>query len=106
MVSTGTDDDPDWKDPDSDLDVEIIRLVRDAGFSPMEALKSATFVGARAAGQQDHVGRIEPGYLADFVVFNENPLDKIENIRSVNLVVKHGIAYSREKYKPFHPNVP
>jgi imidazolonepropionase-like amidohydrolase len=70
----------------------------------MEALKSATSIGARAAGQQDRAGQIKPGYLADFVVFKDNPLDNIENIRSVTLVVKHGIPHARANYQPYRPN--
>lgn len=104
MVSTGTDDDPDWNSPNSALLDEIGRLVENAGFTPMDALKAATTIGARAVGQQNTLGKFEPGYAADFVVLRENPLDNIHNLRSVEFVVKHGIPYLRKSYEPFKPN--
>jgi len=104
MVSAGTDDDPDWSDPDSALVGEIVRLVESAGFTPMDALKAATIVAARTVGQQNAVGKLETGYAADFVVLKDNPLDNIQNVRSVEFVVKHGISHMRKAYEPFRPN--
>ncbi|HVO56723.1 MAG TPA: amidohydrolase family protein [Dongiaceae bacterium] len=103
MISTGTDDDPDWNNPDSALIDEIERLAQSAGFSPMEALHAATVVSARAAGRQNVVGKLQPGYAADFVVLKENPLENLENLRSVETVVKHGVAHLRKDYVPFRP---
>ena len=104
MVSAGTDDHPDWSDPDSALVGEIVRLVESAGFTPMDALKAATTVAARTVGQQNAVGKLEPGYVADFVVLKDNPLDNIHNVRSVEFVVKHGSLHMRKTYEPFKPN--
>jgi imidazolonepropionase-like amidohydrolase len=104
MVSAGTDDDPDWSDRDSALVGEIVRLVESAGFTPMDALKAATIVAARTVGQQNAVGKLETGYAADFVVLKDNPLDNIQNVRSVEFVVKHGISHMRKAYEPFRPN--
>ena len=106
LVSAGTDDDPDWRDPDSALVNEIARLVESAGFTPMDALKAATTVAARTVGQQNALGKLESGYVADFVVLKDNPLDDIQNVRSVELVVKHGIPHLRKDYEPFRPSPP
>jgi imidazolonepropionase-like amidohydrolase len=99
-ISAGTDDDPQWNDADSALDTEIETLVQKAGMSPAEALRSATLVGARTLGLEKQLGSIEPGKAADFVVLEHDPLKDIRAIRSVNLVVKHGIRYPRNNYKP------
>jgi imidazolonepropionase-like amidohydrolase len=99
-ISAGTDDDPDWTDADSKLDAEIELLVRKAGMSPAQALRSATLVGARTLGLEKQIGTIETGKRADFVVLDRNPLVDITNIRTVNLVVKHGIRYPRFGYHP------
>lgn len=99
-ISAGTDDDPQWNDADSALDTEIETLVQKAGMSPAEALRSATLVGARTLGVEKQVGSIESGKAADFVVLEHDPLKDIGAIRSVNLVVKHGIRYPRNNYKP------
>jgi imidazolonepropionase-like amidohydrolase len=100
MISAGTDDDADWNEVDSVLDAEIIRLVRDAGLTPADAIRSATAIGARTIGEQDSMGAVEPGKLADFVILKRNPLEDIGNIRSVVEVVKHGVRHSRSAYHP------
>jgi len=99
-ISAGTDDDADWSDPDSALDQELTLLVRKAGMTPADALRSATLVGARAAGQEKDAGTVEVGKLANFVVLERNPLDDIGNVRSVSIIVKHGMRHARIEYKP------
>jgi imidazolonepropionase-like amidohydrolase len=99
-ISAGTDDDPDWKYTDSVLDHEIELLVQKLGMTPSQALRSATLVGARTLGLEKQIGSVEAGKVADFVVLEKDPLQDIAAIRTVNLVVKHGIRYSRSDYKP------
>jgi imidazolonepropionase-like amidohydrolase len=99
LLSAGTDDDPNWDDPDSALDIELGLLVNQVGMTPAEALRSATVIGARAAGQQAEAGSIDVGKLANMVVLNKNPLENIANVRSVFMVVKRGVQYPRSAYK-------
>ena len=100
-ISAGTDDDADWKDPNSALLAEIERLVRDVGMTNADAVRAATVVGARTIGEQASVGTLAAGRAANFVVLGADPLQDIRNMRNVILVVKHGIAYPRSAYKPF-----
>jgi imidazolonepropionase-like amidohydrolase len=100
-ISAGTDDDPDWSHIDSELDTELELLVKKAGLSPAEALRSATIIGARTIGESANVGSVERGKLANFVVLKKNPLDNIQNLQSVELVIKHGIRYPRDSYRPY-----
>jgi imidazolonepropionase-like amidohydrolase len=102
-ISAGTDDDPAWKDPDSALDTELSLLVGKAEMTPADAIRSATLIGADAAGQEKEAGSIEVGKLANLVVLDKNPLENIDNVRSVAVVVKHGIRYPRSDYKPVSP---
>jgi imidazolonepropionase-like amidohydrolase len=99
-ISAGTDDDPDWKHSDSELDTEVELLVHKVGMTPAQALRSATLVGARTVGMDQQIGTIEAGKEANFVVLERSPLEDIAAIRTVNLVVKHGIRYPRADYKP------
>jgi imidazolonepropionase-like amidohydrolase len=99
-ISAGTDDDADWKDPDSALDTELDLLVAKLGMSPAQAIHSATLIGARAAGAEKEVGTIEPGKLANLVILDKDPLKNIANMRSVHMVVKRGVRYLRADYRP------
>jgi Tol biopolymer transport system component/imidazolonepropionase-like amidohydrolase len=72
---------------------ELWSFVR-GGMSPLEALRVATLMGAETLGLDRQLGSLAPGKLADFVVLETNPLERIENSDSVTLVVKNGRAYT------------
>jgi imidazolonepropionase-like amidohydrolase len=52
-------------------------LLVESGLSPAAALAAATQVAARALGWDGHLGTVEPGKVADLLVFDANPLDGI-----------------------------
>lgn len=58
--------------------VRELELLREAGFHPLEVIKSATLNGAEALGMDDQIGTVEVGKLADFVVIEENPLQNLK----------------------------
>lgn len=99
-ISTGTDGWADWTSPYPALFDELGFLVHGAGFTPLEAIRAATLVGARTIGQEKAMGSIAPGKLADFVFVAKDPLADIANLKSVVLTVKRGHAYARKGYKP------
>ncbi|MFO1467292.1 MAG: amidohydrolase family protein [Steroidobacteraceae bacterium] len=62
-----------------------------AGFTPAEALRAATVDGARLLGQQDRLGRLVPGFMADIVGVRGTPLADIRAVtRQVVWVMKDG----------------
>jgi imidazolonepropionase-like amidohydrolase len=65
-------------------------LVREAGFTPTEAIAAATGVAARAAGVEDSRGTLAAGKLADLVVLRADPTADIRNTREIEFVVKRG----------------
>ncbi len=71
-----------------------IELYVQAGFTPMEAIQSATIVPARAMGVDKEVGTIEAGKRAEVVILSANPLESIRNIRTVEFVVTNGVMYN------------
>ena len=77
---------------------ELAQLVR-AGLSPMEAVIAATSAAARCLGVQNEIGTVEPGKLADLVLVDGDPLERIEvlqDLERVVLVIKGGrIAANR-----------
>lgn len=60
------------------------------GMKPVEAIRSATYVGAKAIGIEESYGSIEEGKIADLVILERNPIHDIRNLESTFLVIKHG----------------
>ena len=54
--------------------VRELELLQEAGFHPLEVLRSATLNGAELMGIDDDTGTIQIGKKADLVIVNENPL--------------------------------
>jgi hypothetical protein len=58
--------------------VRELELLREAGFHPLEVLRSATLAGAQALGAAETIGSVEPGKLADLVVVDANPIANLK----------------------------
>jgi imidazolonepropionase-like amidohydrolase len=61
-----------------------------AGFSPLEALQTATINPARFLGREDSQGTIQIGKRADLVLLDADPLLEIRNVSKVAAVVVRG----------------
>lgn len=72
---------------------ELYTFVDEYGFTPAEALQTATNIAAETVGQESSTGIIETGKSADLLILNSNPLDDIRNIEDVTLVIKRGVQY-------------
>lgn len=70
-------------------------LMVEAGMSPIEAIRSATYHGAALLGELERLGTIESGKLADMVAVAGNPIDDIGLMQSVNFVMKDGVIYKQ-----------
>lgn len=79
---------------DNGLEFEL--MVR-AGMKPIDAIRSATFHGAKLLNILDEVGTIEKNKLADIVAVKGNPLKNIALMKNVNFVMKDGKVYKFEK---------
>lgn len=80
--------------PGFSLHEELQRFVA-AGFTPLEALQTATLNPARFLGMDDRLGTIEPGKFADLVLLDANPLEDIRNTQKIAGVVANGRYFSR-----------
>ena len=58
--------------------IREMELLQEAGFHPLEVIRSATLMGAQALGMDDQIGTIEIGKLADLVIVEENPLQNLK----------------------------
>lgn len=58
--------------------IRELELLREAGFHPLEVIRSATLYGAQALGADKDLGSVEPGKLADLVIIDQNPLENLQ----------------------------
>ncbi|MEZ5655601.1 MAG: amidohydrolase family protein [Sphingobium sp.] len=75
--------------------VDELHLLVDAGLSPFMALKAATYNAALTLDEETRVGKIAPGYRADFLLLRQNPLADIGAIDHPYSVVAAGRPYDR-----------
>ena len=94
--------------------IREMELLREAGFHPLEVIRSSTLNGAEALGMDDKIGSVAIGKMADFVIVEENPLknlkvlygtgairltedNKVVRVGGVKYTVKDGIIFDSKK---------
>lgn len=75
----------------------------EGGFPAMEALRAATIHGAAYLGLDHQLGSLEAGKLADLVVLDADPLERLENTEQVHLVMKGGVLYDPDTLATLWP---
>ena len=65
------------------------------GMTPMQAIRSATVVGAELLGEQERLGAVEAGKLADIVAVRGDPLADIGVLEHVEFVMKGGVVHKK-----------
>ena len=65
------------------------------GMTAMQAIQSATSVGAALLNQQDNLGSIEAGKYADIIAVDGDPLSDITELERVKFVMKGGVVVGR-----------
>ena len=70
-----------------------LELLVEAGFTPEQAIRVATYNGALFLKQADRIGTLAGGKEADLVVIRGNPAASISDIRQTEIVFKDGVGY-------------
>ena len=73
-----------------------LRLLVEAGFTPLEVLRSATLNPALFFGLSDSLGTIEAGKIANLVLLDGNPLQEIRNTNRIVAVISEGRLLDRK----------
>jgi imidazolonepropionase-like amidohydrolase len=81
--------------PGISLHLELQRFVA-AGFTPLEALQTATLNPAKFYNKLNDFGTVQPGRIADLVLLEANPLDDIANTRKIAAIIHDGRYLSQQ----------
>lgn len=95
--------------------IQEMELMREAGFHPLEVIRSATILGAEGLGMESEIGTIQVGKKADMVIVSENPLanlkvlygtgalrlnddtGEVEKVGGVTWTIKNGIVFDAKQ---------
>jgi imidazolonepropionase-like amidohydrolase len=72
---------------------ELAYRMQSGGQDPMAAIVSATSLAAEAIGVGEETGRIEPGFAADLIALDGDPLRDASALGRVSFVMKAGVVY-------------
>lgn len=72
------------------LNARQFRYMVANGMTPLQAIRAATTSAAKVIGKENDIGRIAPGYMADMIAVEINPLDDITALEHVSAVMKGG----------------
>jgi imidazolonepropionase-like amidohydrolase len=67
-----------------------MELLVECGLTPLEAIRAGTFENARFFRQEDRLGSVEAGKLADLVLIEGDPSKDIRRMRQVRRVMLNG----------------
>jgi hypothetical protein len=87
-----------------------LELHQEAGFHTLKVIQHATGNNARILGQEDKLGRVRVGWLADLIVVNGNPLENlkvlyptgVDEIRDGKTVHIGGVEWTIKDGIPYH----
>jgi imidazolonepropionase-like amidohydrolase len=83
----------------SDLYLSIKLLNEWVGLSKIESIMAATNYSAEALGLKDMVGTVERDKIADLIIINGNPLENLDVLKNVIMVIKNGTIKYFDKTK-------
>jgi imidazolonepropionase-like amidohydrolase len=67
----------------------------EAGMTPLEAIRAATVHAATLLDQAQRLGRVEPGFAADIVAVDGDPLRDVKLLEQVKFVMKDGVIHKK-----------
>jgi len=86
--------------PEVDFDqlpFSIKLLVDEIGITNYDAIKAGTSEAARALGVDNEVGTVEKGKLADIIIINGDPLEDLEALKRIVMIIKDGDIVFQDK---------
>ena len=100
LISAGTDGETEANDAYPALHEELELLSDKVGMPPLEVIRAATSIAAKATNRGSEMGLVEPGKLANLVFVAKDPSQDVSHLRTVEFTVKRGKVFRRADYKP------
>jgi imidazolonepropionase-like amidohydrolase len=72
------------------MPITEIRLMKEAGMTPMQIIVAGTMNAASVCNLENELGTIEPGKIADIIIVKDNPLEDLESLLNVQMVIHNG----------------
>jgi len=80
-----------------------LQALASGGLTPHEVLQIATRGSATVLGRAAELGTLEPGKYADLLIFDQDPLQHIENSQHLKYVLKNGRLYEADTLNQVWP---
>ena len=90
--------------------IREMELHQEAGFHPIDVIQHATHNNARILGMGDRLGRIRPGFMADLILVDGNPLKNLKylyptgtlDLRDGNISRRGGVCWTIKDGRVYH----
>ena len=90
--------------------IRELELHQEAGFHPIKVIQHATVNNAKILGEEERIGRVRAGFLADLIVVNGNPLENlkvlyptgVDEIRDGKTARTGGVEWTIKDGIPYH----
>jgi cytosine/adenosine deaminase-related metal-dependent hydrolase len=90
--------------------IRELELHQEAGFHPIKVIQHATVNNAKILGEEERIGRVRAGFLADMIVVNGNPLENlkvlyptgVDEIRDGKTAHTGGVEWTIKDGIPYH----
>ncbi|MFN2109544.1 MAG: amidohydrolase family protein, partial [Anaerolineae bacterium] len=79
------------------MPVQELLAMQDAGLTPMQIIVAATHNAAHVCGLENELGTLEVGKLADVLVVDGDPLQDLQALKDVHLVIHGGVIIRDER---------
>jgi hypothetical protein len=80
-----------------------LRAMQDAGMKTWSLLQASTINGAKAIGRQNEFGSIKKGMRADMILLSKNPVEHIDNWKTIEWVINKGVALKPDSISRYSP---
>jgi imidazolonepropionase-like amidohydrolase len=90
-VALGTDYNGYFNEFDLGMPIQEIKLMQEAGMSNMDIIIAGTRHASIVCNMENDIGTIEEGKIADIIILNDNPLDDINALTNMFMVIHNGI---------------